>query len=185
VRYPLVLKSFPVEPTPGQLLETVLKKRGIKKTAFAREAGRTYQTIFNWCKDIGFGPEQRAEARRILRITQVDYFDAPDLVAQRENYRLAVLRKFRYHPVGKTLTDEEWRTLESIQWPNDVMPSEELYWGMVLVMRRRITPAEFQANAIENAQAVLVVSEKSGQYRPKQRGKKSRSGAKQSLKATT
>jgi len=143
-----------MDPTPGELLTAVLKEKGVTKTALAVKTGRTFQTVSNWCKDIGFGEEQRALAVRALGLSE-DYFSHPDLVAQRENYRIAVLRKFRSHRVGKTLSHEEWKCLESVRWPEGTEPTETRYWGMVLVMRGAITPQEFAENVEANVQASM------------------------------
>ena len=178
------LQSFPMDPTPGELLAAILKKRGVKRTAFAREVGRTYQTVFNWTKDIGFGPEQRADAVRILRLN-TDYFDHPDLVAQRENYRLAVLRKFRSHRIGKTLSDEEWKCLESVHWPEGVAPTETRYWGMTLVIRGAISPQEFADNIEANEQASDRSPPKDAQKTPAPKSGKRQKGIKRRLKQPT
>jgi hypothetical protein len=147
--------------TPGELLTAELKKRGIKKAELARTTKKSFQTIFNWCKDRGFGPDQRKEAARAIGESP-GFFDHPDLAAQRENYRQAVLQKFRSHKVGRTLTEEEWRSIESFKWPEEVAPSESRYWGLVLVIRGQLSQSELQDTVDVMEQASQQVADRRG-----------------------
>jgi hypothetical protein len=139
--------------TPGQLLAAELERREIRLTDFARSAGRTFQTAYNWTKDKGFGTEQREVAARALG-EPPDYFATPTLVEQREFYRRTVLKEFRAHHVGKTLTEEEWRSIESFRWPQEVAPSVSRYWGLVKVIRGELTAKEFDTTVDTVEQAM-------------------------------
>jgi hypothetical protein len=138
--------------TPGALLTALLQGKRGEMTALAKKAGKSFQTIYNWTKDKGFGPDQRQLAAQLLGLPS-DHFDHPDLVQQRETYRQTVLKMFRDHRIGKTLSPEEWRSIASFEWPVDVAPTVTRYWGLVLVMRGQLLPAEYQdsVDAVEQA----------------------------------
>jgi transcriptional regulator with XRE-family HTH domain len=135
-----------MRPTPGQLLRDELKRQKISKSDFAKRVKRTFQTVFNWGKDEGFGPEQRALAAAELK-QPPDFFDHPDLVRQREEYRELILKEFAEDRLGKTLTKEEWRSLHSFRWPEGREPTVSDCKGLVRIMRNQLTQAEYDASA--------------------------------------
>lgn len=144
------LNSVPMRQTPGQLFDQELKSRKIGKTAFAERIKRTYVTVNNWTKDEGFHSEQRALAARGLGLPS-DYFDHPDLAAQREQYRLNVIDEFRHvWPPRPPLSEEEWRSLESIRFPQDKLPTVAFYEGFVHLLRGNISAAQFGNNVGPN-----------------------------------
>lgn len=138
--------------TPGQLLAAELKRRKLKKSEFARQIGKTYQTVNNWTKDEGFLAPQRAEAARGLGLPP-DYFDRPDLAEQRESYRREVIEDFRRDAMTPPLTDEEWRSVESVRFPQDKLPTLAFYEGFVHLMRGNITATQFRQNVGPNEEA--------------------------------
>lgn len=152
MRYLYKSDLIPMTDEPHQVLEAQLEAREITKTAFAKRVGKSFQTVWNWTKGIGFGPDQRAIAARGLNEAP-DYFEHPDLAQQRETYRLSVLKKFRASRVAKRITPEEWRSLETFKWPEEIAPTESKYWGLVLVIRGQLTPGEFTESADYNEQS--------------------------------
>lgn len=134
-----------MKKTPGEALAEELKRQGLSKSGFAKQVKRTFQTVFNWCRDEGFGVEQQAIAAAALRRPS-DFFSYPDLVEQREAYRANILREFRDTSLGQTLTQDEWRSLESFRWPEGRAPTVVDCKGLVRIIRGQLTQAEFDAS---------------------------------------
>lgn len=153
VPYLFELDCVPMtEATPGQLLAKVLKDRKIKKSAFSRMVGRSWVTVNSWTKGDGFGPEQQTMAAAALGEPS-DFFNAPDLHEQREKFRRDVLKKFRLDALGKTLTQDEWRSLESFRWPEGRAPTLTDCRGIVRIIRGQLTQAEFDSSVREMTDA--------------------------------
>lgn len=132
--------------TPGDKLEWELSERDISKTDFAKTVKRSFQTVFNWCQNIGFKEAQQEIAAAALGEPS-DFFKFPDLVAERENFRRSVLRSFAETKLGLTLSQDEVRSLESFRWPEGRSPSVSDCKGLVRIMRGQLTRAEFDDSA--------------------------------------
>lgn len=153
------------EETPGQKLSRLIKQHfpgrranHTGKSQFARAIGKSYQTVDNWCNDKSFGPEQQEEAALGLGLARDAFSAPPGKEDLRERYRSLVLAEFREHEYGRTLTQDEWRSIETFRWPERVTPRVEDYWGLALVMHGKLSPQELEASVHKVRRAAAQVA---------------------------
>lgn len=127
----------PMPETPSELLAVLIAKHG-EKQALADKLGTTYVTVNRWTNGKGFNDDNQRRVARALRLPE-DYFASPDLAATRERQREAAFAAFTATELGKSMSDNERRTLGDVRFFGS-RPTPELYASWLLSLRGMAKP---------------------------------------------
>ncbi len=140
---------------PGEVLEALLRQRGISFTTFGQMIGRDYQTVHRWISGAGFDKNKRNQgiAERALGVGE-GYFRSPDSNTEREKVRRAVFERFCSTELGQSMSRGEYDTLNSFQvFLPGKAPSVGWYQLQIGLLRGVILPSMIEAATLLNEQA--------------------------------
>lgn len=137
--------------TPGELLREALERADSSPTELGKKLGFTtpYQTVKRWIDGRGFNPENQRKAAIALGLPS-NYFEQPDDAARRERHRLRIFAEFLRTEIGALTTPEQRRVLESVRFPDRILPTVHLYTAWALALQDKITFDQVPEVAAEN-----------------------------------
>lgn len=127
--------------TPGEMLEEILKKRGVEKTELGRRLGVGYLAVNRWTKNQHFNEANQTKVAAELEL-EPDHFtkEMERIRRERAEYRAAIFKLFAESKIGQTVTADELRDLNKL--PERITVTVEYLQATVLAMRGRIPPKD-------------------------------------------
>jgi transcriptional regulator with XRE-family HTH domain len=145
--------------TPGEMLEKMLKRKGIEKTELGRRLGVGYLAVNRWTKNQHFNAENQARVAAELEL-DANYFtnEMERTRRERAEYREAIFKQFSETKVGRSVTADELRDLNKL--PERITVTVEYLQATVLAMRGLIPPKEVWRAVREQRKLLKGATEK-------------------------